>query len=123
MMNENPIRILVYGTLRAGNGNHHILEDGGATYLGVYKVPGGMRSLGGFPGVDISSQGTVTCEGYAINERTLERLDRLEGHPTFYTRVKEPKTGFWIYNIAEDERLPLIEHGDWNKWRLEKNRS
>lgn len=78
--------VFVYGSLKRGCGNHHVLGSSvkvaDAVTLGRYS----MRS-GGFPVVLKSNpNGRVTGEVYRVGEEILERLDRLEGNGAFYLR-------------------------------------
>lgn len=60
----------------------------GAKFLGQAVTPPEytMISLGGFPGVAHAGITSITGELYEVNSKTLEQLDRLEGHPDFYHR-------------------------------------
>lgn len=81
-------RIFVYGTLKKGFGNHSIIS--GSRWLGDTEVKGKIYNLGAFPGAKFDEDGIVKGELYEVNELTLGRLDRLEGHPSFYLRTKVP---------------------------------
>ena len=80
--------VFVYGTLKRGHGNH-------AWFLGESKFLGtgrtaesyAMHVAYGFPTV-VASPPLYPVEGelYAVSLATLAELDRLEGHPSFYTR-------------------------------------
>lgn len=78
--------IFTYGTLKKGHGNHRLLES--ATYLGTAQsLPEfTMLHLGGFPGIVRGGETVIKGELYEVDDATLSRLDRLEGHPTFYER-------------------------------------
>ena len=79
--------IFVYGTLKKGLGNHRVLE--GATYLGTASTEPTftLLHLGGFPGIIRGGETAVQGELYLVTSQTMmDRLDRLEGHPTFYER-------------------------------------
>jgi len=79
-------KVLVYGSLKKGFGNHHILEN--ARFLGkaVTSPEFTMLHLGGFPGIVRGGETAITGEVYEVDAATLRRLDRLEGHPNFYRR-------------------------------------
>lgn len=115
------MKVFVYGTLRKGEGNHHILmnsacieqEDEVESFT-LYKVnphyPAAVPRL--IPGYSIKG------EVYGIDEFTLERLDRLEGYPNLYDRVEvETKKGhraiMYIWNGSPLNNI--IESGDWRK--------
>lgn len=83
--------VAVYGTLKSGRGNNHLLH--GATFVdhGTTALPYGMVDTGGFPCVFNHDsglpQGKVVVELYEVNHDTLHRLDQLEGHPTMFRRT------------------------------------
>jgi gamma-glutamylcyclotransferase (GGCT)/AIG2-like uncharacterized protein YtfP len=56
-------------------------------------------------------------ELYDVTDDVLERLDRLEGHPTFYQRVDVQTTQgpAQMYVMSESELLdyPVVTSGDW----------
>lgn len=82
---DNTHIVFVYGTLKKGQGNHHLLKDsvhvGNAAYYG-----GDLRSAGGFPVLFSGGTQVVCGECYRIDDRTLARLDRLEGNGQMYQR-------------------------------------
>jgi gamma-glutamylcyclotransferase (GGCT)/AIG2-like uncharacterized protein YtfP len=79
--------VLVYGTLKRGQGNHRCIADqefiGEAnTLLPDFQ----MYHLGGFPGV-VKGTGKIYGEMFRVSEESLHGpLDGLEGHPDFYKR-------------------------------------
>lgn len=89
--------IFVYGSLKRGFGNHHVIESFGEehfTPMGVFETASDqfvMRSLGGFPVIYPDSTreaGTITGELYEVSSKILIDMDILEGHPFFYKRTK-----------------------------------
>jgi len=110
-------RVLVYGSLKQRCGNHIVLEQVGAKWLGYDSITGdfSMISFGGFPGVvrmenpnlKDSMLHTVFGELYAINEEGLAALDLLESHPYFYERLKFRTDVLdfraWMYTLPADE--------------------
>lgn len=78
-------KVMVYGSLKKGFGNHGLLRD--ATYVGEVAIDGfDMFSLGPFPAIQ-EGEGHVEGELYEVDTRTLASLDRLEGHPVMYERT------------------------------------
>ena len=121
------IRVFVYGTLKEGNGNHSHFFDGndGANLLGRCTISGPyvMRSLGFFPcvtEVDGGDDAEIIGEVYQVDSNTLDALDMLEGHPSWYSRHKvETELGkAWCYFMPESECYTgdeaIIESGCWN---------
>lgn len=112
--------VLVYGTLRKGHSNHRLL--GCSELVGSYMValPYVMKHLGGFPGLlpDGQRHG-IFCEMYKVDDDTFNRLDVLEGYPSFYNRT-EVRVGCmyaWIYYLEDEEyyqHYPEIESGNWD---------
>lgn len=104
--------IAVYGTLRRGMGNHRFLRD--AEYLGIGDTVSRFRlCVNGLPyllrGAGLGE--FVELEVYRVDQKTFREVDRLEGHPHFYRRMKlpvimrdneqEPRVVPWIYTVGE----------------------
>ncbi len=98
--------VFVYGTLKLGYGNNRLLTA--STFVGQGRTtqPYWMLATGGFPVVfDDRHHHPVLGEIYECDERTLTRLDGLEGHPHWYRRkptvVEIEDTGIhltaWMY--------------------------
>lgn len=97
MTNTNPLyRIFVYGTLKEGEGNNYLLhsED---EYCEVVREEDAviegydLYDLGAYPAV-YPGEGIVRAESYLVGPVTRSLLDRLEGHPMYYTRTKVTDT-------------------------------
>ena len=107
--------VAVYGTLKAGNNNHHLLKY--ATYEGagqtIYKYP--MQSKG-IPYVfDEAGTGyNIAVEVYFVyDDDTRNSLDLLEGHPTHYERkivdiqmIDGSVKSCWLYFDASRQHNP-----------------
>jgi len=109
-------KVAVYGSLRQGMFNHSLLETSkklGNDKLEVFI----MYSLGAVPCVrSVFPEGNwITVEVYEVDDTTFERLDRLEGYPTFYDRklVRTKYGDAWIYTIEREKVRPVVEGGDW----------
>jgi len=84
-----PHRVFVYGTLLNGMPNHGFLSGATCVENQVCTAPEfEMYDLGAFPGVVRGRNNRIVGEVYEVDAITLAALDRLEGHPDFYTRVK-----------------------------------
>ena len=136
------MKLFVYGSLRQGFPNHHLLKEGGAVLLGTFESEEklymvGLRS-GAYPYV-IDEPVHPTCvptiikgEVYEVSYDLMRRLDTFEGHPHHYTRVTlivhqdnrfQPIIAYTYMVINEflkaeisaafEERFINIPSGDW----------
>ena len=110
--------VFVYGTLKEGEGNHRLLET--AEFIREDQLKGwDMYSLGGFPAITQGS-GEIYGELYAVDDATMQRLDVLEGYPSFYNRMLvKTRAGIraWVYYIEQLEKrmtLGKLDTGVWN---------
>ncbi len=112
-------RVFVYGTLLAGEPNHHLLAR--ARLLCPTETQPGfeLRHLGGFPGLVRGGAQAVVGEVYEVDDATLAALDRLEGHPTFYRRTSIAVGGesvdAYMLLRAQVEGCPVITSGSWRE--------
>lgn len=80
--------VFVYGTLLRGCHNHGYFL-GGAEFLGdADLVDYALYNLGSYPGIIPAGGEAVVGELYQVDDKTLARLDRLEGNGWLYTRKK-----------------------------------
>jgi len=124
--------VAVYGSLRKGLGNHHVIKDG--ELLGEFKTKPeySLYSLGGFPGLKQEGETSVVMEVYKVDDSTLKRVNRLEGYDpnsednSFYDRVSidtpygEAYTFIFVPSI---EGRPFVKSGDWTSYVKEKLKS
>lgn len=126
--NTPEVYIAVYGTLRKGEGNHHLLKD--SELIGTFESEPiySMYTGGGFPVLSENGKTSIIYEVYkVVDYLIMERLHNLEGcngyiddqKNSWYT-LKEIKTPLehtcYIYiqnDIEKDDRLKLIVNGDW----------
>ena len=118
-------RVFVYGSLLRGLSNHRLLEH--ARFVGAARtqVRFTMYDLGAFPAIASDGHTAIVGEVYAVDGRTLERLDRLEGHPTHYRREPIELDGgelahIYVY-VASLAGTQIVASGDWRGHR-EKGR-
>ncbi len=115
-----PARVFVYGTLKKGFSNHRLLTTG-ARFIGNDQIAGTMHDYGYFPAVSLTDRGLpVHGEVYEVTSSTLERLDRLEGIPTFYQRTRvRMSTGreAWVYSMEARALAArtVVATGRWEK--------
>lgn len=124
------MKVFVYGTLRRGQCNSHLLES--ATYLGTHRAQIGMDmvDMGAFPGL-VHYHGdyplSITVESYEIDSNILFSLDTLEGYPSFYNRKKVVVDGIegLIYYLNEDNKYsyPVVKGGDWIEYKYIDSKS
>lgn len=124
MQKPADFTIAVYGSLRRGFHNHHLLAH--CEYLGTFHSANRytMVDLGSFPGLFHGSNSTIVVEIYRVDEDTLATLDILEGHPDHYQRHPQPIEGFgeaWLYIMPEGyldiATVPHVVGGDWLVYR------
>jgi gamma-glutamylcyclotransferase (GGCT)/AIG2-like uncharacterized protein YtfP len=101
--------VAVYGTLKAGRGNHGFLSQSRFLGRAVTKsarplVIDGLPYLIDRPGFGCN----VDVEVYRVDKSTLLRLDGLEGHPNWYRRKQIPvimaggdEVTAWAYMIPD----------------------
>lgn len=106
--------VFVYGSLKRGEFNHKVLGE--SKFIGKTKVRGRIYDLGHYPGAKLSEDGEIHGEVFDVDNETLNRLDRLEGHPHFYER-KECDSPLGVVSVYELKRRmnleDLIPSGEW----------
>ena len=107
--------VFVYGTLRAGESNHGLLES--SEYLGSCQTASqfALFDLGPYPAV-IRGTKAIVGEVYCVDIPTMKNLDRLEEYPKLYDRIKTqtPFGSAWIYLYQGSTELhSVIESNDW----------
>lgn len=81
--------VFVYGTLKRGHRNHHLLKD--SKFECQAEIKGfELYDLGPYPAVIESGdlEDRVKGEIFEIDESALARLDELEEEGTLYKRIK-----------------------------------
>lgn len=120
-------RVFVYGSLLAGEPNHRALA--GAALVGATTTAPAfaLYDLGAFPGLVAVGEHAVAGEVYEVDVAGLARLDRLEGHPSFYRRTPialadgaEAET--YLLTRAQVEGRPVVASGSWRAHRKENRR-
>jgi gamma-glutamylcyclotransferase (GGCT)/AIG2-like uncharacterized protein YtfP len=110
--------VFVYGTLRRGYVNHHLLQ--GARYLGPASSQRAYALyLGDFPYL-VESQAVCAVVGelYGVSPAGLRLLDQLEEHPDWYERRLAPiidsqgqARQAWVYFFPQAQGR-LLASGD-----------
>lgn len=114
-------KVFVYGTLMRGEANHRVLGTCAELgYKGQARVLGAqLFDLGPYPAAVLTHDTTDEIYGelYSVTPETLRRLDRLEGVPDLYQRVKVQASGHTAYMYVMLDCLPRraqkLHLGDW----------
>jgi gamma-glutamylcyclotransferase (GGCT)/AIG2-like uncharacterized protein YtfP len=122
------VKLFVYGSLRAGERYHHLLE--GATLVAKRAWTRGLLydTGWGYPGM-IPGRGTVFGEVYRVDGEQLKRIDHLEGfhgpgdarnrYDRVVRTVRTPAGPIrcFLYLYADSDRLQAqgrrIPNGNW----------
>nr|WP_263327194.1 gamma-glutamylcyclotransferase family protein [Neobacillus sp. Marseille-Q6967] len=124
------INVFVYGTLRKGEPNAHLLKS--ATCIAEQCWTNGVvYDTGyGYPAIKPTPSSRIYGELYSVTEEELGRLDQLEGYregrkDNLYERIEQTvytdKGSFQAYMyIASKENLlkKRIPNGDWKEHKL-----
>lgn len=108
--------VAVYGTLKKGRGNHHVMENSGGSnmFLTTTKREYTMHD-GGFPKVVKGNTSRIGVEVYEVEY--LAHLDYLEGHPTHFKRELVELEGTdktaWMYIYQYEPTSNIIHSGVW----------
>jgi gamma-glutamylaminecyclotransferase len=121
-MSRRKHLIFTYGTLMRGEVNHRLLATARFVAEAHTEPCFELFDLGHFPAMSAGGETVVRGEVYAVDDQTLVRLDRLEGHPEFYQRTpirladgQEVQT--YLMDDARARRRPAIALGDWRAHR------
>lgn len=117
---EQKHLIFVYGTLRKGHCNHHLLKDAYCYGVGSSEACYAMYLKNGYPYITSSeSRYPIVGELYSVDDETLAQLDKFEGHPRYYERREKPvivgeeRYNAWMY--FRDPPGLLMQCGDFNE--------
>jgi len=111
--------IFVYGTLRSRGGNNGLLRESEFISNAVTEKEYALY-VEGIPYVSKDEKvSRITGEVWSVDDNTLQRIDLLEGHPSWYVRelisVMLPNLDIvkaWIY-FNPNYRGRLTESGDY----------
>jgi gamma-glutamylaminecyclotransferase len=120
-----PSRVFVYGTLKSGQPNHHLLSGSKRLMTGWTAKRYRMFCNGWFPMIVPDQSGYfIFGEVYEVSPETLQRLDRLEGVPNHYYRDSCPVVDLgvnrmtayvYVYSDARvTSELTEVPAGRWN---------
>lgn len=132
MTAKKPILVGVYGSLREGLTNHHILKQSPSVgdYLTEPKYT--MYDLGSYPCIVEKGFTPIKLEIYSVTNAVLKDLHTLEG---YYEANKEqsyyiPKTIktplgdviIYVFNDIITSGTPIVENGDWFDYLTARNK-
>lgn len=122
---ERKHLVFVYGTLRSGHSNNHLLKEAYCYGTGSTEASYSMYLISGYPYVTSSAtRYPIIGELYAVDDETLKILDRMEGHPRHYERrettiiVGNEHYVAWMY--FRDPRGILMHSGDFSEVGIDK---
>ncbi|WP_047985516.1 gamma-glutamylcyclotransferase family protein [Ornithinibacillus californiensis] len=126
------IRVFVYGTLRKGERNAHLLNNATCISESCW-TQGGLYDTGnGYPAIKQSTSSIVYGEVYEVSNQELIELDYLEGYTegrenNLYDRVDQEiitengRIKAFVYVAARENLLKTrIASGDWLKYLVER---
>jgi len=121
-MMERKHLVFVYGTLRIGHSNHHLLKEAYCYGTGSTDASYAMYLVSGYPYVTSSeARYPIVGELFAVDDDTLKTLDSMEGHPRYYERRETPVTVCEDHHVAwmyfRDPPGLLMQSGDYNEVR------
>ena len=127
-MSKHTDLLFVYGSLLSGMGNHSLLNNDESDLVSTFETESiySLRDLGYYPGVHKEGSTSIKGELWSVSERVWERVEQLEGYPSFYDRtpLETPYGTAQMYFLAEEdvsERI-LVESGDWRAHYLASGR-
>jgi gamma-glutamylaminecyclotransferase len=109
------IHIFVYGSLKRGFRNHHLLETSRFIGPGTTRRDFDLLDLGYFPAAIRPGEFAIRGELFAVGRRTLSILDLLESNGTFYQREQHAvmvegggMISAWIYLLIDGAGLAAV---------------
>lgn len=124
--------IAVYGSLREGLHNHHVLKDKkGVTYMGKFETKPRytLKSLGEFPALVKGGHTSIVMEVYRVDKDTTAKINDLEGYKgpndesNMYNRetMSTPfgNASTYIFN-GELKKEETCNTGDWKEFLITK---
>lgn len=131
-------KLFVYGSLKRGFGNHSILGNSLFQCKGETIDLLVMLDLGSFPACILPTQEdlphltSIKGEVYIVDDDTFDRVEHLEGYPSFYDRMEipiklNPNTDlesiedipiYFLRDNYKRREQPIVPNGEWNEdWR------
>ena len=114
-----PFLIGVYGTLKKGHSNHHLIDH--CHYLGecISENDYTMYSVNDwYPAVVFGGEDAILMEVFRVDDKeTADNLDRLEGYPSLYIKdiIKTPygNATIYLFNRKVDNLNKVKSVSNW----------
>jgi gamma-glutamylcyclotransferase (GGCT)/AIG2-like uncharacterized protein YtfP len=125
-MSDKTAKLFVYGTLMRGEHNHSILGNSVYIKKGKTKPEFSLYSFGSFPALVNDGKDNVKGEVYYVSSSTIDVVDRLESHPSWYERktiILEDGESVQAYVMPKQRALKagaFPVKGDWKKVKHSK---
>jgi len=127
MDETKKILVAVYGSLRAGLGNHDLLTRNKAKYVGEYRTDPyySLHSLRTFPALTKNGHTSIVMEVYEIDYQGLVSVDALENYTpgskfnNFYVREKIDTPygeAYAYFYVPSTSKLEKVHSGDWKEY-------
>lgn len=115
-------RVFVYGTLRRGEANHHLLTTAEFVREARTAPAFTLYAFDGHPGMGDTGTTAIVGECFDVDASTLAALDALEDHPRWYQRREVSLedgelVAMYILPPHFTEGRAVIPGGDWVRWR------
>ena len=125
------MKLFVYGTLKRGYGNNTFLRDCKFLDEAISLHARYSMSGNGIPFLSEGGSRHVKGELWEVDESSLERIDRLEGHPDHYCRkervfVKKSdseRVVAWVYLVDDHYGRRSGDYGELLEWPPKKRRA
>ncbi len=118
---RNRETVFVYGSLRRGMAQHHLIT--GAPFLGYGSTADTftLYDSGDWPAAITTGVTAIYGELYALSTQKLAAIDAYEGHPHFFCRKRvmladRQITSIWIYTLDIPDHWKRIGTGDWVRY-------
>lgn len=111
-------KVFVYGSLRNGQALSYVLESCDCfNRKAITRKEFTLYSLGAFPALVNKGDTEVVGEVYEVSDEILDLLDRIEGHPHFYTRTPITLSdGMEVQSYLLNNTpigCKVVKNGDW----------
>jgi len=120
-------KVFVYGTLRRGGKNHHLLNDSQCIFQQCFVEGKLYDSSSGYPVMKQNTSGQICGELYEVTEPQLAEIDRLEGYkengsdnlfeckllPVYNDKGAQYNAFVYVAGEAFNQVSELISSGDW----------